>query len=150
MRILSINHLLTMKHLLTSICALALILTGCSKQDDQPFHPTNLTELRFLELCTGVSIVSRGSQDIAYANCLGRVRGFIDGHAMTVVANPDIEPLWCVNQMQPDIEVYNEIVDWVVKNPVKYKSIAAAAPPATASMMVAIAAAHERFPCKDE
>jgi hypothetical protein len=82
----------------------------------------------FLNACSGVTITSANSQLVAYTNCMGRIRGYSDGHMLTVALHNEIfktdkvKPMWCVPSSQTDGEVIQSVLGWIDANPAVYTS----------------------------
>lgn len=118
-----------------------------------PATSTPVGAIRFLEMCTGISIKDESVRVIAVSNCLGRIRGFADGHLMTVrLANAagkdDGLQLFCIDEKKTDRQVYEAVAGWVAKNPTRFDTIAAQyESSATAAMAINVAALHAAFPC---
>lgn len=88
-------------------------------------------EAELLALCTGITDISNaGVRTMAIAHCSGKVRGFIDGHVMTVAllrsGNPvfqTLSPLWCVSPRVPAIELYHNTLAWMVAENEAYEQL---------------------------
>ena len=119
-----------------------------------PAPSTPVGATRFLELCTGITVKDDGVRLIAVSNCLGRIRGFADGHLMTVrLANASGKDeglqLFCIDEKKTDRQVYEAVAGWVAKNPARFDEIVAQyESSATAAMAVNVAALHAAFPCQ--
>lgn len=120
-----------------------------------PPATTSVGAVRFLEMCTGITIKDEAVRLIAVSNCLGRIRGFADGHLMTVrladASGKDGLQLFCIDEKQTDRQVYEAVAGWVAMNPVRFDEIAIQyQSPATAAMAINVAALHAAFPCEKQ
>lgn len=120
---------------------------------------TDITE--FFKLCTGVEIIDKETGYLAISNCMGRVRGLVDGHQMTVVmqqryATEDRKQpapqLWCVDEKVNDKQVLDTVLNWVNNNPAEFEQIVSTLgtdKSATTAMAITVKALHQSFPCSN-
>ena len=87
---------------------------------------------RFLTACSGITITDATSQSIAYGVCMGYVRGFADGHQVTVdtiqranQTSTDIPVirLWCIPPSTTNSEVMKVVVQWIATYPSTHDDI---------------------------
>jgi hypothetical protein len=119
-------------------------------------HTSGLTspQISFLQVCTGL-LINNSNGSIAVANCLGRLRGLVDGHALTVQlasADPDASSgieLWCVAPSVSDKQLLDSVITWSTANNVRVKELVSEyTDPAAARTAVMIAALHASYPCE--
>lgn len=104
----------------------------------------------FLLMCSGKEPTAEQTKS-AVEICAARVRGFADGHAMTMrihEAKLNVKPLWCIDQNTTDSTVLATVLRWTDENPDKFWTIAKDANVPTATLMVVVAALHHKFPCE--
>lgn len=110
-------------------------------------------ESQYIQLCSGLTNQDQATYLIGVANCLGRIRGFVDSHQMTIKMQPTsahaVSPLWCVDSSVTDKEVLDAVTDWYVENLEESKTIASQLDSVNAATAIAVRAIHETFPCKD-
>lgn len=106
-----------------------------------------------LSLCTGIE-VNDGTIAIAYANCLGKVRGFVDSHNILVAlaqassqTNEDLQ-LWCIPPNVNDKQLLDAMFSWVESNQARFIELAEMYGASDATASVIISAMHAAYPCK--
>lgn len=105
-------------------------------------------EVTFLEQCSAIKITEDVTWSLAYANCLGRVRGIVDGHALTMVASK-AQPWWCVPHKVSDGEVYHAVLSWATKYPREVANInKQSKTQIEAATVVTLRALIQAYPCK--
>lgn len=106
----------------------------------------------FLLMCSGKEPTAEQTNS-AVEICAARVRGFADGHSMTMrihEAKISANPLWCVDQNLSDGSVLATVLRWTDENPDRFWTIAKDANVPTATLMVVVAALHNKFPCESK
>lgn len=138
-----------MKRLLISLAVVAL-LASCSKQEASVNvdYADNASQ-SFLSLCSGLDASVEAIRTIALANCLGRTRGFIDGHQLTVKMMPSMKPMWCVKQNVTDSQLLDTIMTWYTQHPTSVKKITDDLDGINAATAVMMVAASATYPCKE-
>jgi len=91
---------------------------------------------------------------------MGRVRGYADGHAMTIrlmqLAAKEqsvpaiLEPLWCVPATVTDRDLLKGVVEWTETHPVAFKKLATKYPGTTGSLAVITEALRTQYQCHKE
>ena len=108
-------------------------------------------ESELLTMCTGLTALDPDVKPLAIASCLGRIRGFSDGHQMTTRMLSETEAnriaLWCVSPQTTDIEVFQSVVKWSEANPERFYVLSKSAAAPTATMLIVVAALHAQYPC---
>lgn len=139
--------------------AVSISLAGCpapppewppAAETEPRLHTlAEITHDQFLELCSGLKDTSESVRVISYANCLGRVRGFVDSHQLTVKLNENkgVTPMWCVDSKLTDEQVFNAIIVWAVDNPQMFQETIASLDSLNAASAVIIRSMHTMFPC---
>lgn len=108
----------------------------------------------FLSSCSGVTITSPNTKLVAYANCMGRVRGYADGHMISVMLhnavshNNDIDVLWCIPQSQTDGQVIQSVLSWIDLNKADFTGITHQYKGVTGAYTVITKALVDKYPCK--
>lgn len=130
----------------------AIALTACSQVEQPQINYTDAPSVQFLSLCSGLEDMTNETvQLVAVASCLARVRGFVDGHQVTVrMQKPGVSAipaLWCVDADVTDKELLDSVLQWVDSNPSDYAKIIAAMPGTTAALAVTTKAVHDAYPC---
>lgn len=130
----------------------AIALTACSQVEQPQINYTDAPSVQFLSLCSGLEDMTNETvQLVAVASCLARVRGFVDGHQVTIrMQKPGantIHALWCVDATVTDKEVLDSVMSWVDANPADYKKIIDAMPGTTAALAITTKAVHDAYPC---
>ena len=108
------------------VLALILLISSFQAQALTLSNGTTVSrvELHFLSRCSGIPVDGEVSWSLAYANCMGRVRGLSDGHMLTTsVANGKVKPLWCVPSRTEDGVVYLSVIRWINQNIEEYQRI---------------------------
>lgn len=115
--------------------------------------------LRFIELCTGVRLETETAKSrpsdvnmIAISNCLGRTRGYVDGHQMTMELNKAIgiqggRRMWCVTQDVEDKDVLEAVMAWSDANPKEFAELTKQYNGLTASTAITMRAVSQKYPC---
>lgn len=104
----------------------------------------------FLTLCSGLPINSSTAR-IATANCLGRIRGFSDAHALMVKLAGDKGEsiqLWCVDQSVSDKQLLDSVIAWTTSNHERIVAITKEYTAVNAGTAIIIAALHSTYPCE--
>lgn len=98
---------------LVAAVAAALVLAACTdKSPIGSFDSRSQNQLRYIEGCARLSITDTSTYNLAVANCLGRVRGFVDGHILTMeMLDNDLRPLWCVSPIISDGDVLESVLE---------------------------------------
>lgn len=129
------------------------------RSDQSVTHAAITTNsLKFLELCTGVHMqVKDGDMKesavnvLAISNCLGRTRGFVDGHQMTVEMNrqagKSVRALWCVPQSVDDRQLLETVLTWTDNEQAQFKELEMSYTGMTAAFAVIIRAVSQKYPC---
>lgn len=117
-------------------------------------------DVKFLEMCSGLSLDPKShSSDsetiglIAVANCLGRIRGYVDGHQLTITmqvraGKSTMTPLWCVNPSVTDKELMDSIFSWSEAHSDEFDQITTQYNGSTASVGIMLRAISTQYPCK--
>lgn len=109
---------------------------------------TSETTNQFIELCSGLDASDEAIRLIGTANCLGRIRGFIDGYQTAVVLHEvPAMPMWCVDSDVTDKEVLDTILVWIEESPAEYKEITDKVDGLNAAIAITIRAIHKNFSC---
>lgn len=107
--------------------------------------------VHFIGLCSGYDMSNEDLQLIGTAECLGRVRGFVDGSAVANQiahsASGNSFSLWCVNPSNGADKVLSAIMDWVDANPNEYAQVVQTAAPNNAATIVIMKALRSSYPC---
>lgn len=144
------------------LCALVLsgvVLTGLRcvlpqapvAPAEPPLASTVSTpESSFLTLCSGLPI-NPSTLRIATANCLGRIRGFSDAHALTVKLAGDKGnsiQMWCVGPKVTDQQLLDSVIAWTTSNHVRVAELTKQYTAVNAATAIIIAALHSTYPCE--
>ncbi len=136
------------------ICMMiALYPMSISSPESTPTHSTVFPSARFIQLCSGLEISGEQTKLLATANCLGRIRGYVDSHQQTVhmlqqrYTIPDAAQLWCIPRSVTDKELLTDILTWVDSNPTDYTSITTRYNGTTAAMGIFAATFRSTYPC---
>lgn len=121
----------------------------------QPPHPGDMTapSVHFIGMCSGMAMDDPDVQLVAVAGCMGRVRGFVDGHDMTISMGQiagrgnDIPHMWCVTAATTTNQLMTDIMDWVEAHPKEYRGIIDTVGDADAAMVITVKALHAAYPC---
>jgi len=117
----------------------------------KPTPPTSATPSesdQFIALCSGLDVSDEAVKLLGLSNCLGRLRGFVDGHQLTVQLMKSKDRMWCVDADVKDKEVFDAVIDWAVENPKQVSEITRDFEGINAATAIAIRAIHHKFPCK--
>lgn len=130
----------------------AIALTACSQVEEPQINYSDAPSVQFLSLCSGLEDMTNETvQLVAVASCLARVRGFVDGHQVTIrMQKPGVNAipaLWCVDSDITDKELLDSVLTWVDTNSGDYKKIIEAMPGTTAALAVTTKAVHDAYPC---
>lgn len=107
----------------------------------------------FLASCSGVTATTPNSKLVSYANCMGRTRGYSDGHAVTVMLHNQIykadkiKQLWCIPQDHTDGEVIQTVLSWVDRHPIDYANLTTQYSGLSGAYAVTTKALVEYYPC---
>lgn len=136
---------------LLGICATAL--TACAPHTSMEIVDLDVdfdsTASKYIHMCSGMDNLDRDATVymMAYANCLGRVRGIADSHQLTVAMNPTrIKPMWCIDQGYTDQQVLEVVLDNVKLQP-DLLNAASSLGNLNAAVAIAVASLTQAFPC---
>lgn len=112
----------------------------------------------FITMCTNADVETSSTLVIAYVNCMGRVRGYVDGHQMTIDLQYTVheqyskllvlDPLWCIPTTVTDRELLFSVVDWTNSNHKDFKALAKRYPGGAGVSAVITKALSTKYPCK--
>lgn len=120
-------------------------------------EPTRATikdaSVQFISDCAGMDLSVPGVYLVGVSECLGRVRGLVDGHNMTVAMgkmmsakNAELQ-LWCIGADVAAEEMLDEVMDWVDADPKRYRDILETTDGNNGSMIATVKALREAYPC---
>jgi hypothetical protein len=122
--------------------------------------PKTPTAAQFLSVCSNVAGVSPLDSLVAYANCIGRVGGYANGHQMTVdlqnltsrkqSTHPIIQkPLWCIpSPGVSDRDLFNSVITWAEQHPQEVQRLTNRYVGVTGAYAVITRALHAQYKCK--
>lgn len=116
---------------------------------------TTSSQVGALAVCTGLPI-NDSTIAVAYANCLGKVRGFVDSHNIIIElarassgTNGDLE-MWCVPPGVTDRQLLDSVFAWVNANPTRFDELVEMYTRSNATAAVLITSLHAAYPCKKD
>ena len=105
----------------------------------------------FVGVCSGMDISDAEVHLIAVSECMGRVRGFVDGHHLTVAMNrmagAKSVNLWCMPDKLTSGQLLTEVMDWADTHPDEYVKIRTNVDDNNSATAVMIEALHTAYPC---
>lgn len=105
----------------------------------------------FIGACSGMDVSNPEVHLVALSECMGRVRGFVDGHMMTVAMNQMAGVrsvnLWCMASSKTSDQLLTNIMDWADANPEDYTNIRSKMDDENGATAVMIRALHATYPC---
>ncbi len=105
----------------------------------------------FIGVCSGMDLTSPEVHIVALSECMGRVRGFVDGHNMTVAMNQMAGAksikLWCMPTQVTTDQLLTNVMDWADSNPDDYVDIRASMDDANSATAIVIRALRTTYPC---
>jgi hypothetical protein len=114
------------------------------------FPSISVPHQAFLTLCSGLPI-NDATLRIATANCLGRIRGFSDAHALTVKLAGDAGAsiqMWCVGPNVTDKQLLDSVIAWTTNNHDRVAGLTKEYTAVNAATAIIIAALHSTYPCE--
>lgn len=120
--------------------------------------PNNNHELdpsaHFIGECSGMDLSDSTVYLVAVSECVGRVRGFIEGHNLMVSMlrmadnnNAKNAQLFCVDSNVEAAVVVTSIMDWSDANYTEYANTVEAADPASLATIIMIKALKANYAC---
>lgn len=117
-------------------------------------------ESAFITACGGFQVSTKMDMLIATTSCMGRARGFIDGHQMTIhlqhqfardMKSVPMTGMWCVPPSTTDGQVMSAVVSWIRANPTQFHEVydKYADRPLAAALSIISVSIHQTFPCKE-
>lgn len=109
--------------------------------------------VQFIGDCAGMDMSVPGVYLVGVSECMGRVRGLVDGHNMTVAMSKMISAknaelqLWCIGADVTAEEMLDEVMDWVDADPKRYQDIMETTDGNNGSMIATVKALREAYPC---
>lgn len=119
-------------------------------------QPTELsvdspTSKDFIGACSGMDMSNVEVHVVALSECMGRVRGFVDGHHLTVAMNQLVGVksvnLWCMPLKTSSDQLLTNMMDWVDANPSEYAVIRSKVGDDNSATAVMIQALRTTYPC---
>ena len=105
----------------------------------------------FIGTCSGMDVSNPDVHLVALSECMGRVRGFVDGHTMTVAMNrlagAKSITLWCMPTKVSSDQLLTNIMDWVDANPEDYNDVRSKMDDNNSATAVMIRALRTTYPC---
>lgn len=105
----------------------------------------------FIGVCSGMDMSNDEVVLIALSECMGRVRGFVDGHHMTVAVNrmagAKSVNLWCMPAKVSSDQLLTTIMDWADANPDDYVDVRAQMDDNNSATAIMIRALRSAYPC---
>lgn len=109
--------------------------------------------VQFIGDCAGMDMTVPGVYLVGVSECMGRVRGLVDGHNMTVATgkmmsakNAELQ-LWCIGADVTAEEMLDEVMDWVDADPKRYQDILKTTDGNNGSMIATVKALRAAYPC---
>jgi hypothetical protein len=125
------------------IAVVAALLCGTAHADNQQ---------QFLGLCTGLTARDSDTLLLERLSCMARIRGYADGHTMTVQFAASrgkyVPKLWCIPPTTTDQQVLSNVLGWVDRNPKQFTELTTKYPNITGAMAVITVALHRQYECK--
>lgn len=105
----------------------------------------------FIGACSGMDVSNPEVHLLALSECMGRVRGFVDGHAVTVAMNNHVGVqsvnMWCMPAKTSTDKLLTDIMDWADANPQAYTNIRAKMNNSNGATAIIIKALRTTYPC---
>ncbi len=107
----------------------------------------------FVGVCSGIDMTNPEVHLIAVSECMGRVRGFVDGHDLTVAmiqmasGNKRSNALWCMPTNVTSDQLLSDVMDWADRNPSAYVEVRSKMDDNNSATAVMIRALRETYPC---
>lgn len=125
------------------------------KAEEVGTTPVTLTDSSrsadFIGVCSGMDISNPEVQLMAMSECMGRVRGFVDGHhttiAMNSIAGTKSISLWCMPNKVSTGQLLTEVMDWADTHPKEYVRIRSSMDDDNGAMAIMIKALRVTYPC---
>lgn len=141
-----------MKHIVITLAAAAMV--ACSQAPSLTKN-LNTVSARFIENCSGVKLNGNDDHDlIAASNCLGRIRGFADGHALTTqlirMGGIDVPQAWCIDVRKTDREVLESVLAWANTHSSEFDRMINKYDRSDAAYTIAFKALNDTYPCKGD
>lgn len=117
----------------------------------QPINTDSTMSKDFIGACSGMDVSNPDVHLVALSECMGRVRGFVDGHMMTVAMNQLAGAksinLWCMPTKVSSDQLLTNIMDWVDANPEDYTDVRSKMDDNNGATAVMIRALRTTYPC---
>ena len=105
----------------------------------------------FIGVCSGMDMSNAEVHVVALSECMGRVRGFVDGHHLTVAMNQmagtKSVKLWCMPNKVSSDQLLTNVMDWADANPDDYVDIRSKMDDSNSATAIVIRALRITYPC---
>lgn len=107
----------------------------------------------FIGVCSGMDLTHPDVHVVALSECMGRVRGFVDGHNLTIAIvqitdnSKRANTMWCMPTQVSTGQLLTDIMDWVDQNPNEYVKIRSNVDDDNSATAVMIQALRTTYPC---
>ena len=148
------------KDFMKTILFLAALVWSTPSWSTEVNVPRTPIAARFLSMCSNVDGVSPLESLVAFANCMGRVGGYANGHQMTVdlqnltsrkqSTQPTVQaPLWCIpSPGVSDRDLFNSVLSWSEQHPIEFQRLSNRYVGVTGAYAVITRALHAKYKCK--